>query len=64
MPTVPSDPFVPTVQPQGQMVYNAIDRATPEAFGGQVEEEKLSFPRPHTAIKQGPHYWKGCLGFI
>ena len=36
MPIVPGDPFVPSVMPQGQMIYNTIDRATPEAFGGQV----------------------------
>jgi hypothetical protein len=38
MPTVPvSDmSFVPSVKPEGQGVYNTIDRATPENFGGQV----------------------------
>ncbi len=36
MPIVPGDPFVPSVMPQGQMIYNTMDRATPEAFGGQV----------------------------
>ena len=36
MPIVPGDPFVPSVMPQGQMIYNTIDRATPDAFGGQV----------------------------
>ena len=36
MPIVPGDPFVPSVIPQGQMIYNTIDRATPDAFGGQV----------------------------
>ncbi len=36
MPVVPGDPFAPTVMPQGQIIYNAVDRATPEAFGGQV----------------------------
>jgi hypothetical protein len=36
MPTVPvtENTFVPTVQPQGQRVYNTIDRAIPENFGG------------------------------
>ena len=36
MPIVPGDPFVPSVMPQGQTIYNTIDRATPDAFGGQV----------------------------
>ena len=36
MPIVPGDPFVPSVMPQGQMIYNTIDSATPESFGGQV----------------------------
>ncbi len=36
MPIVPGDPFVPSVMPQDQTIYNTIDRATPEAFGGQV----------------------------
>ncbi len=36
MPVVPGDPFVPSVMPQGQMVTNTINRATPDAFGGQA----------------------------
>ncbi len=38
MPTVPvSDTtFVPIMQPQGQGIFNTIDRATPENFGRQV----------------------------
>ena len=36
MPIVPGDPFVPSVMPQGQTIYNTIDRATPDAFGGQA----------------------------
>ena len=36
MPIVPGDPFVPSVMPQGQTIYNTMDRATPDAFGGQV----------------------------
>lgn len=35
MPLIPSE-FYPNVQPQGQEIYNSIDRATPENFGGQV----------------------------
>ena len=35
MPQVPTD-FVQSVFPQGQGVYNTIDKATPENFGGQV----------------------------
>ncbi len=36
MPVVPNSDFVPSVMPQGQLAYNTIGRATPEAFGGQV----------------------------
>ncbi len=36
MPVVPNSDFVQSVMPQGQMVYNNLDRATPESFGGQV----------------------------
>jgi hypothetical protein len=36
MPVVPNSDFVQSVMPQGRMVTNTIDRATPEAFGGQV----------------------------
>ncbi len=38
MPIVPGTDvsFVPTEKPQGQGIYNTIDRATPENFGGQV----------------------------
>ncbi len=36
MPIVPGDPFVPSVMPQGQMITNTIDRASPDAFGGQA----------------------------
>ena len=35
MPQVPTD-FVQSVFPQGQGVYNTIDKASPENFGGQV----------------------------
>ena len=33
---VPDELFVQRVMPQGQQVYNTIDRATPDSFGGQV----------------------------
>ena len=36
MPVVPNSDFVQSVMPRGQMAYNTIDHATPEAFGGQV----------------------------
>jgi hypothetical protein len=36
MPVVPESAFVQNVMPQGQEAYNTIDRASPNAWGGQV----------------------------